>query len=137
MIYVTARMVCEDTTKDAFIDTITLTLPKKGKYQIISDNYQDTPSNVDYSSVVSGTGGMYKTTSEDDDTYYFRGAVNNNYFSFANYTWKIERIDENSNIKLVMNDLLKDSSGNVLTKKFKNSNTASTESEAKTQVKIN
>lgn len=80
---------------------------------------------------------MYKTTSEDGDTYYFRGVVNNNYFSFANYTWKIERIDENSNIKLVMNDLLKDSSGNVLTKKFKNSNTASTESGAKTQVKIN
>lgn len=49
-------------------------------------------------------------TAEDDYgvSYYYRGAINNNYIVFAGMCWRIVRIDGNGNIKLVLYNYKKD-----------------------------
>ena len=50
------------------------------------------------------TSGIYESfdTNSGRPTYYFRGNVENNYVSFANFTWKIVRINENGSIRLLL-----------------------------------
>lgn len=58
------------------------------------------------------------TTNEDEglieigdngmDGYYYRGNVTNNYVSFANYTWRILKINKDGSVRLVLNDNLDD-----------------------------
>lgn len=50
--------------------------------------------------------GLYSAEDEDlgGTTYYFRGNVNNNYVSFAGYTWRIVRINGDGTVKLIMQD---------------------------------
>ena len=119
-----------DVTKTVVLDTVTLTLDNKGKYIILEDGYQE-PGDVDYSSPSSSTGGIFVASGlEQGHTYYYRGVVNNNYFDFAGYTWRILRIDENANIRLVLNNLITDSSGNIVTQPFKSSYGATSLEEA-------
>lgn len=124
-------------SKSSLIDTVTLTLENKGKYEILEDGYTETDEEVDYSSSNSSGGGIYSEVGNDGGkVYYYRGIVNNNYFSFAGYTWRILRIDENSNVRLIMNTLLENSSGTVITEQFKTTHTASSLSAAQTLVKL-
>lgn len=44
--------------------------------------------------------------SKDNNIYYFRGNVVNNYVSFANNLWRIVKINEDGTIKLILNDYL-------------------------------
>ena len=48
--------------------------------------------------------GLYKSTDTNtgDPTYYFRGNVENNYVSFAGFTWRIVRINEDGTIRIIM-----------------------------------
>ncbi len=50
--------------------------------------------------------GLYKSTDTNtgEPTYYFRGNVENNYVSFAGFTWRIVRINEDGTIRIVMQD---------------------------------
>ena len=50
--------------------------------------------------------GLYKSTDTNTGkpTYYFRGNVENNYVSFAGFTWRIVRINEDGTIRIVMQD---------------------------------
>ena len=50
--------------------------------------------------------GLYKstTTNSGSPTYYFRGNVENNYVNFAEFTWRIVRINEDGTIRIVMQD---------------------------------
>ena len=50
--------------------------------------------------------GLYASTATNtgNPTYYFRGAVENNYVSFAGFTWRIVRINEDGTIRIVMQD---------------------------------
>ena len=50
--------------------------------------------------------GLYVSTATNtgDPTYYFRGNVENNYVSFAGFTWRIVRINEDGTIRMVMQD---------------------------------
>ena len=44
------------------------------------------------------------TTDDYGITYYYRGAVNNNYVNFANRCWRIVRISGDGSIKLILDD---------------------------------
>ena len=73
---------------------------------ILKDNVVQSDSNIDFSktSEEDGTKGLYYTNINTEDnkiTYYFRGAVENNYVSFAGYYWRIVRINEDSSIRLI------------------------------------
>ena len=50
--------------------------------------------------------GLYSSTATNtgDATYYFRGNVENNYVSFAGFTWRIVRINEDGTVRLIMQD---------------------------------
>ena len=46
--------------------------------------------------------GIYETTDYDGNpTYYYRGAVTNNYVKFAGYYWRIIRINSNGSIRMI------------------------------------
>ena len=48
---------------------------------------------------------LASTTDDFGETYYFRGVVENNYVNFAGMCWRIVRIQGDSNIKLVLEDI--------------------------------
>ena len=68
---------------------------------------------IDYSSLTYETVTENVLATEEDDygtTYYYRGAVKNNYVEFANKCWRIVRVAGDGSIKLVLhNDNLSDS----------------------------
>lgn len=47
------------------------------------------------------TNGLYQAEDDDGTTYYFRGAVDNNWVSFAGYYWRIIRINGDGSIRLI------------------------------------
>ena len=78
---------------------------------ILRDNTAKIDTDIDFSKVSSstnGTGLYYTNTNTENNakTYYFRGAVENNYVSFANNTWRIVRINEDGSIRLITQDLV-------------------------------
>ena len=56
------------------------------------------------SNVVTSGDGLYSKTTSTGTTYYFKGAVENNYVKFANLTWRIVRINEDGTIRLITQD---------------------------------
>ena len=90
------------TFKDAIL---TSNAPKEtaDKLQTVEDvkkaiSNKGTP---DFSIISTSNEGMYAATDDYGTSYYFRGAVNNNWVKFAGYYWRIVRIDGNGNIKLI------------------------------------
>ena len=47
---------------------------------------------------------LIKGNDEFGDTYYFRGAVENNYVSFLNYKWRIVRITGDNQVKIILDE---------------------------------
>ena len=77
--------------------------------RILQDNKSQPDTNIDFSQISSDTNGkgLYYTSTNTEDnktTYYFRGAVENNYVSFANNIWRIVRINEDGSIRLIKQD---------------------------------
>lgn len=60
----------------------------------------------DFSLIATNNEGLYATNDEDGISYYFRGAVSNNYVSFANRLWRIVRINGDETVRLIMQDSL-------------------------------
>jgi len=84
----------------------------------------DTSTNSDCETTV----GLYSTYTDSGRTYYYRGNVNDNYLEFANYYWRIIRINENGSLRLIYQTIAYDKNGNKNTDfsykniTFKNSN---------------
>ncbi len=70
------------------------------------------------SNVATREEGMYKTTDDIGETYYYRGAENDNYVKFNDMLWRIIRIDGNSNIRLIYNGVIDINGDNQITKKY-------------------
>ena len=79
---------------------------------ILNDNNLITaaPTLTNSSNNTSDASGLYKSTDTNtgDATYYFRGAVEKNYVSFAGFTWRRVRINEDGTIRIVMQDCIND-----------------------------
>ena len=92
----------EITCEFVFRDTQTLA------NKILSSNtlITDTPTLTTSSNNTSDKSGLYKSTATNtgEATYYFRGNVTNNYVSFAGFTWRIVRVNEDGTIRIVMQD---------------------------------
>ena len=72
---------------------------------------------------ISGENERVLNNAPDDygTSYYFRGNVKDNYVTFANKTWRIVRINGDGSIRLVLDDVAKDSSGSAIKTKFNSS----------------
>ncbi len=73
---------------------------------ILRDNTAQPDTDIDFSqgsSASNGRGLYYTNTNTENNakTYYFRGAVENNYVSFAGLTWRIIRINEDESIRII------------------------------------
>ena len=80
-------------------------------------------SEVTTFTAISGENERVLNSAPDDygTTYYFRGNVIDNYVSFADKIWRIVRINGDGTVRLVLDDVAKDSSGNVINTKFNSS----------------
>ena len=72
---------------------------------------------------ISGSNEHVLNTAPDDygTSYYFRGNVIDNYVSFADKTWRIVRINGDGTVRLILDDVAKDSSGTEITSAFNSS----------------
>ena len=95
-------------------------------YQIINSALEGGTNRTTYGSEVteftsiSGENERVLNTAPDDygTSYYFRGNVLDNYVTFADKTWRIVRINGDGSVRLVLNDVAKDSSGNAIKTAF-------------------
>ncbi len=78
----------------------------------------DTP---DFTKAETEEKGLYKAPDDYGTTYYFRGAQSYNYVSFADKIWRIVRINGDGSIRLILDDVAKDTSGYAIKTAF-NSN---------------
>ena len=123
----------EITCEFVFGDTKTLA------NKILSSNtlITDTPTLTTSSNNASDKSGLYSSTATNTGkpTYYFRGNIENNYVSFAGFTWRIVRINEDGTIRIIMQDGI-NSNANIAFNSNNNNYTYMyyTNSEAKTQL---
>ncbi len=87
------------------------TNPNTLVYKILNNNQAQPDTNIDFSQLSSDTNGkgLYYTSTNTENnkvTYYFRGAVENNYVSFAGFDWRIIRINEDGSIRAILNDVI-------------------------------
>ena len=72
--------------------------------QILEDN-PNVETRSDFSTIFTESNNgntIYKASGQDGlDTYYFAGAVTNNYVYFANKYWRIVRINEDNSVRLI------------------------------------
>ena len=95
-------------------------------YQIINSALEGGENRTTYGSEVttftsiSGENERVLNTAPDDygTSYYYRGNVLDNYVTFADKTWRIVRINGDGTIRLVLDDVAKDSSGTTITTAF-------------------
>ena len=103
------------------------------KYEVIDAE----PTLTTSSNNTSNASGLYKSTATNtgEPTYYFRGAVENNYVSFAGFTWRIVRINEDGTIRIVMQDGINNNTNIAFNSNYNNySYMYYTNSNAKTQL---
>ena len=100
-------------------DTLASTIINTAKTQ--TDSTRTTLGNeVTTFTSISGANEHVLNTAPDDygTSYYFRGNVIDNYVSFADKVWRIVRINGDGTVRLILDDVAKDSSGNAIKTAF-------------------
>ena len=91
---------------------------------ILEDNklITATPTLTTSSNNTSDESGLYSSTATNtgEPTYYFRGNVENNYLSFAGFTWRIVRINEDGTVRLIMQDGINDNTNYQFNSNYNN-----------------
>ena len=80
------------------------TTVKKGYETILADNGGKTTieaKTADFTTIETSNAGMYSYTEGTGKTYYYRGAVKNNYVSFAGFIWRIIRRNGDGSIRMI------------------------------------
>ena len=78
--------------------TITLANDTPDFTTVSGNNGKDNNGNT---GLGDGTKGIYKAEDDFGTSYYFRGAVENNYVKFANFYWRIIRINGDGSIRMI------------------------------------
>ena len=100
------RVIAEDGSEKIYNVNVTR---KAGATSLKNEIMKNTvitaePTLTTSSNNTSDKSGLYKSTATNtgEATYYFRGNVTNNYVSFAGFTWRIVRINEDGTIRIIM-----------------------------------
>ena len=102
------RVIAEDGSEKIYNVNVTRKNPVesvsifKKEYEVIDAE----PTLTTSSNNSNDASGLYKSTDTNTGkpTYYFRGNVENNYVSFAGFTWRIVRVNEDGTVRIVMQD---------------------------------
>ena len=80
-------------------------LPSNFKDRILALNEVKTPITTPGAAVSTETEALLASAEDDNGTsYYFRGAVTNNYVEFANKCWRIVRVGGDGSVKLILHN---------------------------------
>ena len=80
-------------------------LPSNFKDRILALNEVKTPITTPGAAVSTETEALLASAEDDNGTsYYFRGAVTNNYVEFANKCWRIVRVSGDGSVKLILHN---------------------------------
>ena len=86
-------------------NTIKVDTSKTPDFSTVSGNNGVKKSIDDDSTIASnqgdGTKGIYASEDDFGTSYYFRGAVENNYVKFANYYWRVIRINGDGSVRMI------------------------------------
>ena len=69
---------------------------------LLAENKVDSERVPDLKKIATEDEGLYQTTDEKGNVYYFRGNPNNNYFLFGGGLWRITRINSDKTIRIVL-----------------------------------
>lgn len=83
------------------VGDIDVTIPQSKTFTLLSGKTINKASSIDFLNT-SNTAGIYKTLENEEPIYFYRGNVNNNYVSFAGYTWRIIKIDKYG-VRVILN----------------------------------
>ena len=80
-------------------------LPSNFKERILALNENKTPITTPGTAISNDDEALLASTEDDYGTsYYFRGAVTNNYVEFANKCWRIVRVGGDGSVKLILHN---------------------------------
>ena len=91
-----AGNVSDEVTKDVTTD-------RRNAKDTIFANSKVNEGEPDFSKTATTDEGIYKAEDDWGESYYFRGAVTNNWVKFAGYYWRIIRINGDGSIRLIYN----------------------------------
>lgn len=77
--------------------------PTFAEYLLSEKENIDSKGTPSFSNISFTNEGLYPTASNNGNAYYYRGAVNNNYVSFAGKLWRIIGINSDNTVKLILN----------------------------------
>jgi len=83
--------------------------------KIILGNITVNEGTPDFIKIATTDEGVYKAQDDDGDTYYWRGAVTNNYVKFADKYWRIIRINGDGTIRMIYDGDTARANGSSLT----------------------
>ena len=79
--------------------------PKNLKEAILANNVVKTPITTPGAAISTASEALLASAEDDYGTsYYFRGAVTNNYVEFANKCWRIVRVGGDGSVKLILHN---------------------------------
>ena len=83
------------------VSTTTIATENDAASDIILGGITANPGSDSFTGVETGNKGILTGTDNDGTTYYYRGAVTNNYLKFANKWWRIIRINGDGTIRII------------------------------------
>ena len=101
----TSQNANQGATFSAHVEIISAKAPTTLAKAILANNEVKIPITTPGAAISTASEALLASTEDDYGTsYYFRGAVKNNYVEFANKCWRIVRVGGNGSVKLILHN---------------------------------